>query len=153
MVVSFLDFCATLAVMQKKYQKDFARWAQVAEGIERRKRPEMIKPGVIYWCNVGVNVGTIEDGKGPRFTRPALVLSTSEGGQVIIVPITSQKKAGPNSFEIVVNGRIEHLLFAQMRPIDALCLEAFIDELDDATFMKARNKLLKYMRLIFFPKS
>lgn len=133
-----------------KYRKDFAGWAKVAEVLEGRERLESYKRGVIFWANLGVNVGSSEDGKGERFTRPVLLLAMMNMTQALIVPITSQKKEGANYREIVVAGKIEYLLFDQLRTIDVKCLEQVIDEVDSVTLKKLRGDLLRILKYHFY---
>jgi mRNA interferase MazF len=132
------------------YRKDFAGWAKVAEMVERRERAEFYKSGVIYWANLGVNIGSGEDGKGERFTRPVLLLAMLNKTQVLVIPITSQKKKGANYREIVVNGKVEYLLFDQLRTIDVKCLEEVVDEIDSDTLRMVRGGLLKILKRQFY---
>ena len=132
------------------YRKDFAGWAKVAEMVERRERAEFYKSWVIYWANLGVNIGSGEDGKGERFTRPVLLLAMLNKTQVLVIPITSQKKKGANYREIVGNGKVEYLLFDQLRTIDVKCLEEVVDEIDSDTLRMVRGGLLKILKRQFY---
>lgn len=133
-----------------KYRKDFAGWAKVAEMLEDRERKVDVKPGVIFWAHVGVGVGLEEVGKGEEFTRPVLVLERLNQRIVLAIPITSQKKEGANCREIVVAGKIEYLLFDQLRTIDVKCLEQVIDEVDSVTLKKLRGDLLRILKYHFY---
>lgn len=134
----------------KKYQKDFAGWAKVAEEIEERERKESYKSGVVYWANLGVNIGSGEDGKGKRFTRPVLLLAMMSKTQGLVIPITSQKKEGANYREIVVAGKIEYLLFDQVRTMDVKCLENMIDEVGVEFLRKMRNDYIRIVKYHFY---
>ena len=134
----------------KEYQKDFAGWAKVAAEIEARERKQNVKPGVIYWANLGVNVGSGEDGKGPRFTRPVLLLARVNTVRGLIVPVTSQKKVGMNYRELVVAGNVEYLMFDQLQTIDIKCLEGVVDEINVESLRKVRGELLKVLKCYFY---
>lgn len=135
-----------------EYKKAFDKWAKVAREIETRGRRDSIKVGAVYWCSLGVNVGSIVDGKGENFTRPALVISASEGGQALIIPVTSHYKAGPNTQQVIICGKYEWLLFAQARPVDLRCLGDFIDELDHIALLQVKKNYLKYLKIMFYKK-
>ncbi len=132
------------------YRKDFAGWAKVAEEVEGRERASFYKSGVVYWTNLGVNVGSGEDGKGERFTRPALLLAMLNKTQALVAPITSQKKNGANYRDVVVAGKLEYLLFDQIRTLDVKCLERVVDEIDAATLKRLRGDLLRILKYHFY---
>lgn len=134
----------------RKYQKDFVGWAKVAEEVEKREREELYKSGVAYWANLGVNIGSGEDGKGKRFTRPALLLAMLNKTQGLIVPVTSQKKQGANYREIVIDGKVEYLLFDQVRTLDAKCLESVVEEISQESLKSLRKDFLKNMKYHFY---
>lgn len=133
--------------------KDFAAWAKVAQEIQKKKPPHILKAGVIYWVSIGVNIGSIEDGKGRMFTRPALLISFTALDQLLVVPITSKSKSGDNTYEILVQGKLGHLLFAQARFVDPRCVGDFMDEIDPVTLVRVQNKFTKYIRNILFKKA
>lgn len=133
-----------------KYQKDFAGWAKVAAEIEQRERKGLYKSGVVYWTNLGVNIGSGEDGKGRRFTRPALLLAMLNKTQGLIVPITSQRKEGANYREIIVGGRVEYLLFDQVRTLDVRCLEEMVEEISREDLKSLRKDFLNIIKYHFY---
>lgn len=133
-----------------EYYKDFWRWAKVASVIEKRKARNEIKVGAVYWCNLGVNIGSTECGKGEYFTRPVLVLAKVNQTRFLIIPISSQKKSGVNYREIVVAGRIEYLLFDQMTTIDERCMGDFVDEVAPGNLRTLQNALLRIMKYHFY---
>lgn len=133
-----------------KYEKDFKGWAKVAEEVEGREREEIYKSGVVYWANLGVGVGSNEDGKGERFTRPVLLLAMVSKARALIVPITSQVKEGVNYREILVAGKVEYLLFDQVRTIDTKCLEGMLDDVGEVFLRKMRGDFLKVLKYHFY---
>lgn len=134
------------------YRKDFVGWAKVAEEVEKRERPKYVKVGGIYWCNLGINIGSCEDGKGNNYTRPVLVLAKMNATQALIVPITSKQKVGANYREICVSAKIEYLLFDQLRMVDTKCLSDLIDDVGDNILKRFRSDLLNILRFRFYKK-
>ena len=129
-----------------KYRKDFDGWAKVAKAVEGREREELYQSGVVYWANLDVNIGSSEDGKGARFTRPVLLLTMMNKTQGLIIPISSQKKQGVNYREILVGGKIEYLLFDQVRTLDMKCIERMVEEVDSITLQRFRRDYLKILK-------
>ncbi len=130
----------------KKYQKDFAAWVRVAEEIEKREYKNDIKPGVIYWCNFGLGIGSEMLGKGSEFMRPVLVLARIDARLLLVLPITSRDKAGPHYAKIYVNGMPESLVLYQISTIDSLRITDFIDELPPETFREVKKSFLKLLK-------
>lgn len=118
----------------------------VAKQVERRERKNDIKPGVIYWCNFGVGIGSEMLGKGSGFTRPVLVLAKIDTRLLLVLPVTSQEKSGPHYAKICINGRLEDLALYQMMTIDSLRIVGFIDELSPDTFREVKKSFLKLLK-------
>lgn len=132
------------------YQKDFVGWAKVATEIERRERGGLYKPGAIYWCHLGVGIGSEIVGKGRGFTRPVLVLARLDDNLVFIVPITTKDKQGGHYVEIVVNGAIENVILYQSTIVDVKRLGAFIDEVMPETLTEIRRRYSKFVKRLLY---
>ena len=52
-------------------KKDFDRW-----NIEKKRadaeQPRLYTVREIWWCRIGVNIGTEQDGRGKLFLRPVM---------------------------------------------------------------------------------
>ena len=121
-------------------------WAKVAESIELRERRAYIKPGAIYWCNLGLGIGSELVGKGSGFMRPVLVLAKIDVRLLLILPITSRDKIGPHYTKVYVNGIPESLVLYQIMTIDSLRLTDFIDELPLEDFREVKRLFLKLLK-------
>lgn len=135
----------------QKFVKDFRKWSEVAERIERRKLSEFVKVGAIYWCSVGVGVGSELTGKGESFSRPVLVLAALSDRMFLILPITSQSRAGRNYVPVMVNGWREYAALNHVRAIDGLRLENFMDEVDAKTVGIMKKELIKFLKRYLYP--
>ncbi len=109
-----------------KYQKDFRRWAEVAEKIEEGAVPDSIKVGAVYWCKIGPGVGHELAGKGLDFTRPVLVIGELNVSSLLVLPITSQTHVGANYLRVVIDGRYENLALAHLMTVDKRGLEVML---------------------------
>lgn len=144
----FFLFCAKLENMEK-CQKDFERWAEVAEEIEKLERPKFVKNGAIYWCNIGVGIGSEPLGKGKKFTRPVLVLAKIDNRLALVVPITTKNKHGGHYAEVVVNGAIENAILYQSKVIDIKRIGGFIEEVPPMSLVNVQEMYLKFLRRLF----
>lgn len=135
-----------------KYQKDFRRWAEVAEEIEGRERLEFVKVGAVYWCKIGPGIGHELVGKGWDFTRPVLVIGELNVSSLLVLPITSQTHVGANYLRVVIDGRYENLALAHLMTVDKKRIGSYIDEVDEARLRTIRNRVLKYLERRFAMK-
>lgn len=69
-------------------QKDFDGWNEEKKKTnEERSRLYTVRE--IWWCRLGVNVGTEQDGKGDGYARPCVILRGFGPDACLIVPLTT----------------------------------------------------------------
>lgn len=73
--------------------KDFHAWAVAKEAHERGTPPPYFKEREVWWVALGVNIGFEEDGKGPSFSRPVLIVRKF-GSLFYGVPLSTTDKRG-----------------------------------------------------------
>ncbi|MFA5871014.1 MAG: hypothetical protein WC842_03995 [Candidatus Paceibacterota bacterium] len=57
-----------------EYKKDFDSWNIQKKKINTREKVIFCNIREIWWCSLGVNIGSEEDGKNELFERPVLIL-------------------------------------------------------------------------------
>ncbi len=73
----------------------------------------------IWWCNLGKNIGSEQDGKGDNYERPVMVIKSFNLFVCLIIPLTTSKKPNPFHFKIgIVNERESYVIISQIRLID-----------------------------------
>ena len=85
----------------KQVLVEFVKWVKVKVRIHISDNTYLsFKQREIWWANVGLNVGSEQNGKNDNFERPVLVLR--KFGQQIFwgLPLTSKKKDSPYRVEI-----------------------------------------------------
>ena len=73
----------------------------------------------IYWCTIGMNIGSEEYGKGVYYNRPVLVVTKFNNYLFWGIPLTSTLKTGKQYFPIILNEKKQTLMLSQMRIFDA----------------------------------
>jgi PemK-like, MazF-like toxin of type II toxin-antitoxin system len=68
---------------------DFDAWNIQKQAIHAAARWPIFREGQVWWCALGVNVGSEVYGKGPQRTRPVIVLRKLSRESCIVVPVTS----------------------------------------------------------------
>jgi mRNA interferase MazF len=111
-------------------EKDFFGWAKVKQEIQERKRPPYFSEGQIWWCSLGSNIGTEQDGKGANFMRPVVVLSKFNESSCVVVPVTGRAREGRYYLPMGdVTGRPASAILSQLRLIDSKRLLERIDSI------------------------
>ena len=94
----------------------------------------------VWWCSLGVNVGFEEDGTGPNFERPALILKGFSRQVCLIVPLTTSKKENPYHIKLgLIDGKEASAIYSQIRLIDTKRLVNRIAVIDSKKFDEIRK--------------
>jgi hypothetical protein len=56
-------------------QKDFDRWNERKKIIHDSGENKLYHAREIWWCSLGVNIGSEQDGDNENYTRPVLILN------------------------------------------------------------------------------
>jgi len=100
--------------MEETYIKQFDKWGEYEKNLDKRGAPLRFYARDIWWCAIGVNIGSEIDGKNDDFERPVLILKRIRKDLILIVPITSTIKDYPyritcNILNIESQILIEHI--------------------------------------------
>lgn len=110
--------------------KDFDNWNALKKKIENYKRAP-VRAGEIYWCQMGLNVGVEQDGKGDSFLRPIVVLKKYSHQIVLGAPLTTKIHKGNWYFNIQIEGQKCQVILNQSKPIDTKRLLSSIVEISE----------------------
>lgn len=67
--------------------KNFDAWNNRKKELEDKTAQYLFKTGDVWWCAVGLNVGTESCGKGNDYQRPVLVLKKLSNDSFIGIPL------------------------------------------------------------------
>lgn len=118
--------------------KDFTEWHALKSEIQHRNPPSF-KEREIWWCHLGMNLGTETDGKDKIYLRPVLVLRKLNRRSLIAVPLTTQLKERPYYFHFHFRGRMQCAMLPQLRKIDSLRLLNKMGEIRPEPFSALRS--------------
>ena len=126
--------------------KDFINWGKTKiklDGLATFRHP---KEKEIWWCGIGVNIGSEVYGKGVRFSRPVLVIN-AEGGETFVgIPLTSGVKTKKYSCVIKTDDEVLHTaLVYQIRSFDKRRLQEKMYTLSD----KEYSLVYKYFQKLY----
>ncbi len=72
--------------------KPFDEWNTLKKELHNRGDGPRVKQREIWWCSLGVNIGSEIDGKNGSQERPVLVLKKLSQTMVYVLPVTSKVK-------------------------------------------------------------
>jgi mRNA interferase MazF len=89
--------------------KDFNDWNKKKIKIDANQDFNHPKEKEIWWCSIGMNVGSEVFGKGHDYTRPVLVINAEGSESFIGIPLTSNIKNKKYSCIIKTDDGVLHL--------------------------------------------
>lgn len=98
--------------------KYFWEWCIQKEKTHREDKKIIFYEREVWWCALGVNIGVEIDGKHELFLRPVLILRKFNKDMALVIPTSSNPKAGKYYFDASCeDGKSYHLRLSQMRTI------------------------------------
>jgi mRNA interferase MazF len=127
------------------YIKDFKSWNSYKITIDSYTSEHLFREREIWWCALGVNIGSEQDGKNQLYERPVLVLKKINKELLLVAPLTSNLVK--NEFNIMTDstGETSQILLSQIRSISSKRLLRRIGRIKNETF----NKVIVKISLIF----
>jgi mRNA interferase MazF len=122
--------------------KDFIGWNEKKIKLDGYKKYKHPKVQEIWWCSIGVNVGTEIYGKGEYYLRPVIIINAEIGESFIGIPLTSRIKTGKYCCVVKVKeGKLSTALIHQIRNFDKRRLIKKIGILELENYKKVLNQL------------
>lgn len=128
-------------------KKDFLRWHNKKEKVEKKEKRVFFHEREIWWCSLGVNVGLEQDGKGDNFSRPVLVFRKFNNEVFWGVPLTTSTKEGKFYVPIDLgDGELRKAILSQLRLIDAKRLYQKVATMNETTHKILEEALVQLCR-------
>lgn len=120
-------------------QKDFDGWNKIKKQTHA-EHPRLYTVREIWWCRLGVNVGTEQDGRGEKFLRPALILRGFGSDACLIAPLTTSTREHALRVSVgEVEGIQARANLSQLRVIDTRRLVEKVGFLEKEIFTNVRK--------------
>jgi len=98
--------------------KDFNRWNTEKKALDRSERGVGFHEREIWWCSIGVNVGSEQHSQTRDFNRPVLVVRRFTGDMFWGVPLTTKLRDGGFRYRFTLQGVENDALLLQLRAWD-----------------------------------
>ena len=122
-------------------EKDFDSWNVLKKNINSRDKEIFCNTREIWWCSIGINIGSEQDGKNKLFERPVLIEKVFNTQMCRVIPLTSKVKNDENHFSIKYLDREGSLIFSQTKTISTRRLSRKMCRLEENQFTEAIIKL------------
>jgi len=121
-------------------EKDFDAWNIKKKGLHNRADAPFFHEREIWWCSIGINIGSEQDGSDDEYSRPVLVLKGLSKETFFAVPLTTSAKVHFMRPPIgKVEGKDAHALLSQIRIVDSKRLVRKVGYLNKKIFEDIRK--------------
>ena len=121
--------------------KDFSAWNEMKQALHNSTESHAsYHEREIWWCALGANIGSEDDGKNEHFERPVLIFRKFGGKISWIIPISSQPCV-EDRFQcpVFIQGMKRTARIHQMRLISHKRLLRYIDYISMDDFSRIRK--------------
>ena len=120
-------------------QKDFDEWNKEKKQAHA-EQPRLYTVREVWWCRLGVNIGSEQDGRGSKFLRPIVILRGFGSDACLVVPLTTSAREHPLRISVgTVDGREAHANISQIRVVDTRRLVEKTGFLEKNVFINIRK--------------
>lgn len=131
-------------IVSKNHRKSLRYWSKVKIDIELKESPRFCKKGDVWWCSLGQNIGTEQNGSGDKFQRPVLVLKIFNHKTILIIPLTTSDKTNIyRKYVGIIRGKHAKAIICQLRTISSKRLTEKITTMDKKIFKQTKKEVRK----------
>jgi mRNA interferase MazF len=131
--------------MDETYRKDFKKWASYKEILNSKESDGLFAEREIWWCALGINIGSEQDGKNDFFERPVLIVKKINKDRLLVAPITSQIANYQDRITVTVAGKESQVLLSQIRVISNKRLLRKIQRMKTLIFQRIIINLARFI--------
>ena len=120
-------------------KKDFDKWN------EEKKRAHAEEARLytvreVWWCRLGVNIGSEQDGSGRLFLRPVVIVRGLGPDTCLVIPLTTSPSQHPLRIPVgEIQGEKANALLSQIRVVDTRRLIEKVGFLEKEIFGRLRK--------------
>jgi len=122
--------------------KDFDKWNKEKKELHEKNVELYYHVREIWWCYLGLNIGTEQDGNNEKFLRPVIIVRAFGPYTCLVIPLTTSTQK--HSLRVSV-GKVKDkeatAVLSQMKVIDTKRLLEKIDFMENNAFLKLRKAI------------
>jgi mRNA interferase MazF len=117
------------------YTKDFDGWNKAKQRLEKEGQEDLFfHEREVWWCSVGVNVGTEVDGKHENYERPILIIKKFNRQVLWGIPLSTKYKDHPLVIAVRHPKGVSYASISQIRIFSAKRLLRKLGNVDNRDF-------------------
>lgn len=120
-------------------EKKFNEWNEEKKKLDISDRAVEFHEREIWWCSIGVNVGSEQHSQTNDFSRPVLIVRKFTRSIFWGIPLTTRIKSDNFRIRLNLHGMENDLLVLQMRAYDRKRLMRKISMMSEQDFEKITN--------------
>ena len=121
----------------------FNNWNTLKQQLSEREATTFCNKREIWWCSIGMNIGTELYGKNDLFERPVLVLKVYNKETIFVLPLTSKVKEGKYHVEVPLGGVTSCAVLSQGKTISTKRLSRKVGRVSKNDFRNIYNKYIQ----------
>jgi mRNA interferase MazF len=123
--------------------KDFNTWNTKKRKINDKifNRELFFRPGELWECSFGINIGVEIDGKHEDYQRPALIIKKFNGDMLWVLPLTTKFKNTKYHHKLHSSSIDTYVVLSQIRTISSKRLLRRIGRVAESDFGNIIKKL------------
>ena len=128
--------------MNLEHFKHFDLWNEQKKRINRRNSV-FCNIRDIWWCSLGLNIGSEQNGKNEIFERPVLIIKVFNKNICRVIPLTSKLREDKYHSIIHFEKQTSCIIFSQMKTLSTKRFTRKIGRLDEVEFERIVERLKK----------
>ena len=124
-------------------QKDFDKWNQDKKQTHA-EQSRLYTIREVWWCRLGVNIGSEQDGSGKFFLRPVVIVRGFGADTCMVIPLTTSLRRHPLRISVgKIQDKEASAILSQIRVVDTRRLVEKIGFLEKDMFGRIRKAVRK----------
>lgn len=129
-------------------EKNFEKWNYLKKSLDTLNTDKIFfYEKEVWFCSIGVNVGSEQDSRNKKYSRPVLVLKKCNRHTFIGIPLTSKKSNPPERISIKLNDKPSVAIISQVRLFDRNRMLRKYRTVDSKELNKIKEALKIYLKL------
>lgn len=137
----FISFCYCY-FMEETIDKNYDLWNETKKILRQKTQDEIFYKRDVWWCALGLNIGSEQDGKNEMFERPVLIIKKYNKDMLLVAPFTSKQK--DNQYYLSLDSGINsQLIISQLRTVSSKRLLRKIETISTKDYITVILQIIK----------
>jgi len=127
-----------------EYISTLLDWCKAQIPLWSSRSVVVFKEGELWWCRIGMNIGSEIYGKGAAFSRPVLIFKKLNADLFLGIPLTSKLKEGSWYVPVIYNEKEGRAILNQIRTLDRKRLIKRVGTLSEEHFIAIKHAFSEF---------